>query len=188
MYKFNIVGSDNKDIIKKDSANIKYLMNQIWHSGKSQKFSPDNIYILCEEEEGSFVGGAFLQKLNLHQIQDDLRELVSTLPLDGYVLQCNGIYFNRALTRTSTQNASSDYYCRSFYSGLYKSLIELGRIKGVSFITIKISSESYELTKEFGSWPYVVELKPHHSCDGYFYGILPLTGTQCEVYQTFCKG
>jgi hypothetical protein len=140
----------------------------------------DTIFIIAEGREG-LMGGACLVKRRFKDIQEDVRELVMTLPPQNYVWECSAVYLEMPY---ELETSELQYFFQSFYRGLYEECVEFGKMKGVGFLIMKLPSEVYDSTKEFGLWPYVVELKPDHSLDRFFHGILPLTGSQHEAY---CK-
>ncbi|HUX80388.1 MAG TPA: hypothetical protein VMW10_11710 [Alphaproteobacteria bacterium] len=142
----------------------------------------DSILILAEKDE-KLVGGAFLLKQELKNIQEDVRELVTTLSWHNYIWECSMVCFENTDEQMSLVTPESKYYSQSFYRGLYEGFVEFGRIREVGFLVMKLTPEAYESTKIFGFWPYVVELRPDHSFDGRFHGILPLTGSQYKAYR-----
>lgn len=178
MYNFIII--DQCDHINRNKYlnEIKFLMNHFLDKDKNEKDLSSPIFILANGVEKNLIGGAYFQKLPLLEIQEDLRELVSTFPLHGHVLQCSGVFLGVRDEKAPFKHTDWDFFCRSFYCSLYETMIELGKLNGVKFMIMKLTPQVYDLTKEFGTWPYVVQLKPHDSTDGLFHGILPLTGTQ----------
>ena len=52
-------------------------------------------------------------------------------------------------------------------------------MKGVGFVIMKLTAEIYASSKEFGLWPYIVEIK----AENLFHGILPLEGSAYETYR-----
>jgi len=144
------------------------------------------IFIIAEGRE-SLIGGARLVRTKLKNIQEDVRELVTTLPLEGYVWECSSVFFEVTAEYSASGEPETEYFYQSFYRGLYDGFVEFGKMKGVGFLIMKLASEAYVSTKEFGMWPYVVELKPDNSPDGLFHGILPLTGSQYTAYQKSCE-
>lgn len=179
MLKFDIIEP------KEDSHESKYI-KKIEHLMNPLKEDPSELknYIFVEEllegRENEFIGGALLLKKELYKVQEDVRELVGTLPLQGFVWECSFSCFSKIRdqeTRISTISL------QEFYHGLYNKLVEFGKRKGIGFVIMKLSSETYLSSKEWGKWPYVVELKPENSPDKLFHGILPLTGSQREAYQ-----
>lgn len=183
MFKFDIIESYDKGICNQFVIFLKKKMNQLQESKDSSKNQNNDVFIVGKGREEISLGGAYLQKRGLPDIQEDLREIVTALPPYDYVWECSDIYFEIPNRCPGSVEPKWDYYSRSFYRGLYEEFIEFGKMKGISFIIMKLPHETYLSTKEFGLWPYVVELRPDSSPDGLFHGILPLTGSQCDAYQ-----
>jgi hypothetical protein len=145
-------------------------------------------YILVEGalegKENEFIGGALLLKKELYKIQEDVRELVGALPLQGFVWECS---FACLCKNEDQEERVGPISLQEFYRGLYNKLVEFGKMKGIGFVIMKLLPETYLSSKEWGAWPYVVELKPENSPDKLFHGILPLAGSQCETYQKSWK-
>ncbi len=153
---------------------------------KKMKFFPDNqddVMFILGEEKKILRGGACLVKKRLKNIQEEVREFVAPLPLHSYVWECSTICLETSYKDSVPETPELDYFFQGFYRGLYREFVEFGRMKGVGFLIMKLASEVYNSTKEWGLWPYVVELKPGNSPDGLFHGVLPLTGSQYKAYQ-----
>ncbi len=170
MYNFDIIELNDQDKNEKLQTELKFLISELYSS------KDPSIIILGKGIEYPTHGGAYLKKKDINNIQDDLRELVSTFPLNGFVWECSNVGLDFSAGELCLDDAKN-YFFRSFYRGLYRSMIDFGKLKGINFLVIKLSLENYSATKEFGLWPYVVELKPHQSEDGLFHGILPLSGS-----------
>lgn len=183
MIKFDIIESPEKffknQIIIRMRNNVKdYLNNEIF-SGEPREI----IFVAVEEKEKKFRGAVCLFKRALNTIQEDVRELVMTLPLQGHVWECSNIYLEDFSKNLESEQMNRRKFPHSFYRGLYQGLAEFGKQKNVGFVIMKLFPEVYTDTKQRGLWPYVVELKPENSPDGLFHGILPLTGSQYRAYQ-----
>lgn len=76
-----------------------------------------------------------------------------------------------------------DHFCQIFYRNLYNTLTEFGKREGTGFLCVSVDSCEYLCTEGLNFWPYIFELKPQHSPDGLFHGVLALTGSQYEEYQ-----
>lgn len=179
------------DIIEPKEGNHKSkYIKKIEHNMNPSKEDPPELknYIFVEEllegREGEFIGGVLLLKKELYKVQEDVRELVGALPLQGFVWECSFSCFSK--TRDQKMRIST-ISPQEFYRGLYNKLVEFGKRKGIGFVIMKLLPETYLSSKEWGAWPYVVELKPENSPDKLFHGILPLTGSQCEAYQKSWK-
>lgn len=146
---------------------------------------PKNIlFVIAKEREKKVIGGACLLKKTLNHIQEDVRELIATLTFhNDHIWECSSIYFEPVLKNFIPGVLDQKDYFQSFYRELYEYLAEFGNKQDVPFLVMKLATDIYIATKEFGAWPYVVELKPNKSPDGLFHGILPLTGNQYETYQ-----
>jgi hypothetical protein len=182
MFRFDILESE-KEIFEKQLIDLVTKQMSCFQGIKI--FSEDqkgSIFIIAGERE-SLKGGACLVRRRLNNIQEDVRELVTTLPLQNYVWECSTVCLETPYGHSAPETSELRYSYHSFYRGLYEGFVEFGRIKGVGFLIMKLSPEVYDSTKEFGLWPYVVELKPDNSLDGLFHGILPLTGSQYRAYQ-----
>lgn len=183
MFKFSAVEAASQGSIENISDDLSYMVKQICDE-KRGEISEGPLTFVCGLNNYIHCRGvAVIQKIELPKLQEDLRELVSTLPINRHVYQCSEIRYECEDKNLIKAPEEVLFYERGFYRGLYNALIEFGKLKGVSFLILKITSETYRATKDYGMWPYVVELKPVHSSDGLFYGILPLTGTQCQSYQ-----
>ncbi|MBS0272255.1 MAG: hypothetical protein JSR85_06370 [Proteobacteria bacterium] len=143
----------------------------------------NTIFVIADEKRKELVGGASLFKKELSLIQEDVRELVTTLPLQNRVWECSNVYIETFYKNLEPEKKDFVEFSQSFYRGFYEGLVEFGKQKKAGFVIMKLSSDIYNATKKFGLWPYVVELKPENSPDGLFHGILPLTGSQYKAYQ-----
>ncbi|MBL8676791.1 MAG: hypothetical protein JNJ47_05145 [Alphaproteobacteria bacterium] len=179
MLKFDII--EPKEGIHKS----KYI-KKIEHHINPTKEDPSELknYIFVEEflegGENKFIGGALLLKKELYKVQEDVQELVGALPLRGFVWECSFSCFFKIRDQETRFSTISP---QEFYCGLYNKLVKFGRKKEIGFVIMKLPQETYLSSKEWGKWPYVVELKPENSPDKLFHGILPLTGSQYEAYQ-----
>ena len=183
MLKFDIIDP------KEGSHKSKYIKKIQHHINPSREDSSElKNYIFVEEllegRENGFIGGALLLKKELHKVQEDVQELVGALPLRGFVWECSFSCFSKIGTQETRISTISP---QEFYRGLYNKLVEFGKKKEIGFVIMKLPPETYLSSKEWGKWPYVVELKPENSPDKLFHGILPLTGSQCEAYQKSWK-
>ncbi|MDZ4322495.1 MAG: hypothetical protein U1A05_00170, partial [Alphaproteobacteria bacterium] len=104
--------------------------------------------------------------------------------LQGFVWECSFSCFSKNRDQEAKISVISP---QEFYRNLYNKLVEFGKKKEVGFVIMKLLPETYLSSKEWGAWPYVVELKPENSPDKLFHGILPLTGSQSEAYQKSWK-
>ncbi|OJW50203.1 MAG: hypothetical protein BGO67_02435 [Alphaproteobacteria bacterium 41-28] len=178
MFRFDIIESE-KEIVENQLIDLVTKKMRCFQRSEDQKGS---IYILVRERE-SLKGGACLVRRNLKNIQEDVRELVMTHPLQNYVWECSTVCLELPQEQSVKETSELRYSYHSFYRGLYEGFVEFGKMKGVGFLIMKLSPEVYDATKEFGLWPYVVELKPDNSLDGLFHGVLPLTGSQYRAYR-----
>ncbi len=183
MFRFSIVESQDQGSFKNMSEDLSDMIKSIFNSKGVEILRSPFTMVLGKNEYINCIGGAYIQRIDIKDLQEDLRELVSALPINGHVLQCTNLIYKCLDKKVIPLQEDIDFYTRGFYRGLYNALIEFGRLKGVNFLIMKISAEAYESTKMHGMWPYVVELKPNHSNDGLFYGILPLTGSHSESYR-----
>ncbi len=145
------------------------------------------VFITAEGRKGEGQGGVCLLKKELKDVQEDVREFVTTLSPRGYVWECSDVYFEALSKKSDLEASALDRISQCFYRGLYEELAKFGRLKGVGFLIMKLDSEVYISTKTFGLWPYVVELKPKNSPDKLFHGILPLVGREYVAYQEACE-
>ncbi len=185
MFKFEIIESTQRifknKLIKLITEKMKFF--QGIEISLTHRIAPT--FIIAEERSKKNFGGACLLKKKLTDIQEDLGELVATLTVhNNTVWECSTIYFETPSTHPLSNSSEAETFSQNFYRGLYEELVAFGANKKVSFIIMKLLPDVYVSTKKFGLWPYVVELKPQNSPDGLFHGILPLTGSQYESYQS----
>jgi len=181
MFKFDVIESHNtlcniplKNLIQRK---IKFLQekNIIFEEPKKATF------IVTEGRELS--GGACLIQKEIKQIHSGIRSLVTNLIRhQDSVWECSGVYLETSSTYPPPGTLEFHAYCQTFYRELYEEFVAFGKNKKICFIIMRLGSEVYTSTKEFGLWPYVVELKPETSSH-LFHGILPLTGGQYEAYK-----
>ncbi len=183
MFKFEIVES-----VQQISRNrvIKEMKEKIRFSQRiefSSKNKVNQTFILAESQGKKFFGGAYLLKKNLDEIQEDLRDLVTTLTSQNeHVWECSSIYVDPSFQQSLFIRPNAEVCLQTFYRELYAKFVQLGLKNKVNFIIMKLAIDVYDLSKNIGLWPYVVELNPHTAVDGLFHGILPLTGSQYEAY------
>lgn len=188
MFKFNIIESE-QHILGNHLIDVMVKKMRFFQK-KNERMERKNeaIFIIAEGKEGGLLGGACLLKKELHAIHGDIRELVATLSFpDGHVWECSSIYVETLPTYSLQDIPESKCFAQHFYRELYEKFVEFGKAKNTGFVIMRITAEIYAATKEFGLWPYVVELKPQNSVDGYFHGVLPLTGNQYESYLKMWK-
>lgn len=184
MLKFDIIESQeelfNDQLIKLIEKEINFFQGM----NLPLKDRHKTTFIIAEGWKSGIIGGACLLKKRLKDIQEDVAELITTLAIyEGYVWECSSIYLGMPSHLPVPGTFESLTFSRNFYRGLYEGLVEFGERNKTGFMIMKLTSEIYMASKEFGLWPYVVELKPHYSQDGLFHGILPLTGSQYQSYQ-----
>ncbi|MBA3814579.1 MAG: hypothetical protein H0X26_08895 [Alphaproteobacteria bacterium] len=145
-------------------------------------------FVLLEDEEKGVCGGALLLKKRLsgfpHEVANTLSDFVS--PKD-YVWKCMVFLSFEKDSPLCTTN-EGDHFCQIFYRNLYNTLVEFGKKEGTGFLCVSLDSVEHLCTEEIICWPYIFELKPQNSSDGFFHGILSLTGSQYEAYQKNWKG
>ena len=172
MLKFDIIESEED----KNKVNRSNLMKNLTRSCFDFSFSKGVNYIFVEGPEIDFFGGAILIKKELYEIQEDIRLLVTDMPLQGLIWECSQVFHPKALTKKAEEEGA----LYEFYRGLYEKLVEFGHRKGIGFIIMKLTPEIYCSTIKWGKWPYVVELKPENSHDPLFHGVY-------EAYQRTWK-
>ena len=140
-------------------------------------------FILREDTEKGVYGGAMLFKTELSDFPKEFSEPVSHfLSLNDLIWKCIiSISFedDSSLCRTGDVEG----FCQNFYRCLYESLAEFGQKGKVGCLAVTLDPGEYLCTEGAIFWPYVFELKPQISSDGFFYGILPLKGIQYEAYK-----
>ncbi|MBX9785861.1 MAG: hypothetical protein K2Y08_00840 [Alphaproteobacteria bacterium] len=188
MLKFDIIepkeGNHKSKYIKKIEHHMIFLKEDSIDVSELKNVNYILVEELLEGREAEFIGSVLLLKKELYKIQEDVRELVGALPLQGFVWECSFSYFSK---NRDQETKTSVISAQEFYWGLYNKLVEFGKRKEIGFIIMKLLPETYLSSKEWGEWPYVVELKPENSPDKLFHGILPLTGSQYEAYKRSWK-
>jgi len=181
MFKFEIIESSQYKFTKL----IMEKMDFFQKLNISLENRANTILIIAKTQNRKILGGARLLKKNLENIQEDVRELVTALTSHkGYVWECSRVYLELSSVHRIPNRSEKKLILENFYQGLYEELVAFGAREKVSFVITRFLPEVYLSTKEFGLWPYVVELRPQNSPDGLFHGILPLTGSQ---YDAYCK-
>ena len=188
MFKFEIIES-----IQQNSRNrvIKAMKEKMTFSQRiefSSKNKVNQTFILAENKSKKILGGAYLLKKNLNEIQEDLRDLVTTLTSQNeHVWECSALYVDPSVQQSLFIRPNAEVCLQIFYRDLYAKFVELGLKNRAPFVIMKLATEAYDLSKNIGLWPYIVELNPHTAVDGLFHGILPLTGSQHEAYCSIWK-
>jgi hypothetical protein len=143
------------------------------------------IFIVTKDAEGGIAGGVCLFKRTIKEIQEDIKDFIPNFPFyQENVWECSGIFFD-SLPPSSVESAPLFH---DFYRELYNELVEFGTKKGVGFVVMKLTAEIHAASKEFGLWPYIVEIKSGNSSDRLFHGILPLRGSAYEAYRQSIGG
>lgn len=144
-------------------------------------------FILGEDKEKGVYGGALLFKERLH---DCPKELVT--PLSDFIPLQEDIW--KCVISMSFKNDSPlyttgklEFFCQTLYRNLYDILVEFGERERTGFLCVSLDPREFLCTEGLIFWPYVCELKPRNSSDGFFHGILPLTGSQYEAYKKICQ-
>jgi hypothetical protein len=183
MLNFEIIEPQEKLFKSKIVTVMEKKMKIFQGEGCSLK-NRSKTFIVAQGWEKGLIGGACLLKKRLSDVQEDVRELLATLVIyEECVWECSCVCLEVSSKFSTSAALQCDQFFQNFYRGLYEKLVEFGRRKNLAFIIMKLTQEAYEATKEFGFWPYVVELKPETTLDGFFHGVLPLTGSQYEAYQ-----
>jgi hypothetical protein len=176
------------NIIKFSQAQGNFYHKNFWERIKkfshslSEPLSKETYFIIGEEEKKIALGAASLHKIEIKNVQEDLRELITTSVFQrGYVWECSSVFLE--FFSSSPTHLEKTSLSRIFFQELYEVLVHFLIQQGENFIVMRLPPQAYTSSRDFGRWPYVVELKPEHSPDGNFYGILPLTGSQYELYQ-----
>lgn len=140
-------------------------------------------FVLLEDEEKGVCGGALLLKKRLndfpHELTNTLIEFVSPKEAIWKCMVFLSFEKDSPLCATNEQ----DHFCQIFYRNLYNNLVEFGKREKTGFLCVSLDSQEFICTEGLTLWPYIFELKPQHSSDGLFHGILSLTGSQYEAYQ-----
>lgn len=150
-----------------------------------ENVSLNNLYTLTlwSEKEQKVVGSATLAQRDPEYLQEDIRELLPTGPSHPpYVWECSTLSFDQS-PLLSFQSSLQENIYRHFYHCLYEGLVAFGKQKQIGFFVVKLTTAAYLPTKEFGLWPYIIELLPSTCRDDLFYGILPLRGGCYEAYK-----
>lgn len=155
--------------------------------GLSQKDQNGATFILTDDRETGVYGGALLLNKRLNDFPP---ELVKTLadfvsPQDCMWKCIISILFEKESSLYDTNEIV--HFSQILYRKLYNRLVGFGRKEETGFLCVSLDSGEYLCTEGLIPWPYVFELKPQDSSDGFFHGILPLTGSQYEDYQKMWK-
>lgn len=183
MFKFEIIESIQKISKNRVMRAMKEKMTFSQGIEFSAKNKENQTFIIAEGQGKKIFGGAYLLKKKLNEIQEDLRELVTTLTSQNeHVWECSALYVEPSFQQSLFILPHAEVCLQIFYRELYLEFVEFGLRNRVNFIIIKLAVDVYDLSKNIGLWPYVVELNPHVTSDGLFHGILPLTGSQHDAY------
>jgi len=184
MFKFTIIESQQHNFKNQPVDLIAKKLKLLQGKEGSLKSQNNIIFIIAEGFEKGIIGGACVLKKELKNIQEDIRELIRPMDIyHDYVWECSSVYLETSPKYPAPGTAEAEHLSQSFYKELYEGLVLFGTKKGVGFVTMRLIADAYASTKEFGLWPYVVELRPESSPDGLFHGVLPLTGSEYEAYQ-----
>lgn len=183
MLNFEIFQQQEK-LFKSKIVNLMEKKIKIFQGEAFSLKNREKTFIVAQGCEKELIGGACLLKKRLIDVHQDVRELLTTLVIyEDCVWECSCVCLEMSSKFSSSAALQCDQFPQNFYRGLYEKLVEFGRKKDLSFIVMRLTQETYEATKEFGLWPYVVELKPETTPDGFFHGILPLRGREYNAYQ-----
>ena len=184
MFKFTIIESQQQIFKKQPIDLITKKMKLLQGNDRPLKEQNDIIFILIENIEKEIMGGACVLKKEFKNIQADVKEFITSLVLPkGDVWECSSVYLETSLQYLPPGRPEAASFSFGFYRELFEGIVKFGQKKGIGFVIMKLYPEVYAATKEFGLWPYVVELSPESSSDGLFHGVLPLIGSQYEAYQ-----
>ena len=179
MFKFKFI---------KGKANNHPLINLIsppYTCFKENDDTLEKIYVLVlmNEKEQKVVGGACLTRKNLEALQEEIK---CFLPMgvdhSSDFWECSTIYFPQSKL-IPPQASLQENFLRHFYSYLYEGIVAFGKQRGIGFVVVKLTANTYSPTKKFGLWPYIIQLLPTTCPDDLFYGILPLKGSFYESYR-----
>jgi len=183
MFKFEIIETQEKLFNNKVISLMEKKMKLFQETDFSLK-NREKTFVVAQGWEKGLIGGACILKKKLIDVQEDVRELVTTLVIyESCVWECSCVCLEIGSKFSSSAALQCDQFSQNFYRSLYEEFVEFGKRHNIGFIIMRLAQEAYEATKEFGLWPYVVELRPETSVDGLFHGVLPLTGSQYKAYQ-----
>lgn len=144
-------------------------------------------FILGENKEKGARGGAMIFKKKLCDCPQELvHSLTDYVSLQEEIWECLislSFYNDNPLYTTG----EGETFCQIFYRNLYDKLAEFGQKEKTGFLCVSLDSGEYYCTEGLISWPYVFEFKPRGTSDGFFHGILSLTGSQYEAYKNACQ-
>ena len=156
--------------------------NPFFNRGKSLQI-PDfflknhvsSTVILTQDEFNGIYGGAVLLKQNFSSLHHSIQKsLLSFTSATSKIWTCT------LFLHLEDDHPSVDFesLCKSFYHNLYKALTDFGLRESISFLCLTLLPGEYLCTEAIGFWPYVVEVRPQDSLDGFFHGILSLAKEQ----------
>jgi len=138
------------------------------------------VFIIGEDEEYGVYGGAVLQKRYVDELQSPLQSIVSTLTPQREEIWVGTL--SCFIEETMPISPTREDCHRLFYKNLFEKFVEFGGIEDTGYLCLTLNPFEHLRTKNRGFWPYIIEVKPQDSRDGYFHGILPLSPQKDSFY------
>jgi hypothetical protein len=181
MFKFKIIsGKELRQNAHERETNTSDFLQESRTVFKNDEISTLLVTDLAEQNT---IGSLSLTQRGLTYLQEEVSSLVPTDTGDrGYLWECSDLRLP-CFQKFSDRFSSSSHFFHHFFDTLYQGIVAFGLQNDVGFVGVKLTPDDYLSTKEFGFWPYVVELLPETDSEQFFYGILPLRGCLYEEYK-----
>lgn len=135
-------------------------------------------FILAKENPNNIKGGALLLKKKVSSLYPQVRERLEPFLGSNEYVWAGTTYLQ---LHDDIRGHTFESLCKTFYKDLYEALITFGVQEKTSFICLTLDSCEQLSTDLMGFWPYVIEVRHRDSTDGFFHGVLALTGTRNET-------
>lgn len=180
---FKIIEPKYHCFYKRSIDRFMNLTRSCINLGFSQQDQNEATFILSDDREMGVYGGALLFKKKVNDFPPELVKMLADFvsPQDCMWKCIIFLSFEKECPLYDTEEII--HFCQIFYRKLYNRLVRFGKKEETGFLCISLDSREYLCMEELILWPYVFEFKPQDSTDGFFHGILPLTGGQYEDYQ-----
>lgn len=128
-------------------------------------------FIIAEDEQQGVYGGTLLYRQQTSKFHEKLARIILSLQPEMQSLWSARLcFYIKDEEEIFTLDRLSLY--QTFYLDLYKAFAEFGAQKELDFLALTLHYRDYRNIQTYGYWPYLLEVRPHDTPDGYFHGLL----------------
>ena len=151
-----------------------------------------SIFAIAEDKAFGVYGGVVLYPQKVSDLSDKVGKVISTLQPNKEDVWCVRLCLCIDQDDQFVSLDSLDFK-EAFYQNLLNTMMQFGERESLDFLVLTLTCDEYHNSRIYGSWPYILEIKPSSSSDGFFHGLLSLKnkkqrlGTSLRKYNSAVK-